>query len=166
MPLRILVVDDNEAIRQAVRSCLELNTDWQVCGEAENGSIALDMVRELNPDVIVLGLALPGMNGLEVARGIAANALRTRMIMFTANDCEQFIKEAESAGISKVVAKLGGQHSRSSADSDETDVPRTRCRIARGSTSRDLGATIGNVLDRPGSQRHPGAALLPSQWTL
>jgi DNA-binding NarL/FixJ family response regulator len=107
MPLRILVVDDSEAIREAARSCIEMNTNWQVCGEAENGSVALDMVRELNPDVVVLDLSMPGMDGLEVAREIAATAPRIRMIMFTANDCEQLIKEAESAGISKVVAKSG-----------------------------------------------------------
>ena len=66
MPLRILVVDDSEAIREAARSCIEMNTNWQVCGEAENGSVALDMVRELNPDVVVLDLSMPGMNGPEV----------------------------------------------------------------------------------------------------
>jgi DNA-binding NarL/FixJ family response regulator len=53
------------------------------------------MVRELNPDVVVLDLSMPGMNGFEVAREIAATAPRKRMIMFTANDCEQLIKEAE-----------------------------------------------------------------------
>ena len=107
MPVRILVVDDSEAIREAVKSCIETHTDLKVCGEADNGSVARDMVRELNPDVVVLDLSMPGMNGLELAREIATNAPRTRMIMFTANDCEQLIREAESAGISKVVAKSG-----------------------------------------------------------
>jgi DNA-binding NarL/FixJ family response regulator len=65
------------------------------------------MVQELNPHVVVLDLSMPGMNGLEVAREIAANAPHTRMILFTVNDCEQLIKEAESAGVSKVVAKSG-----------------------------------------------------------
>ena len=105
MPLRILVVDDSAAIRQAVRSCIESNTDWEVCGQAENGSIALEMVLELKPDVVVLDLSMPGMNGFEMAREIAASAPRTRMIMFTANDCEQLIREAQELGISKVVAK-------------------------------------------------------------
>jgi chemotaxis response regulator CheB len=74
MPIRILVVDDSAAIRQAVRSCIESNTYWEVCGEAENGGVALDVVRELNPDVMVLDLVMPGMNGFEVAREIAASA--------------------------------------------------------------------------------------------
>ncbi len=59
MALRILVVDDSKAIREAVRSCIETNTNWQVCGEAENGDVALDMVRELDPDIMVLDLSMP-----------------------------------------------------------------------------------------------------------
>jgi DNA-binding NarL/FixJ family response regulator len=107
MPKRILVVDDSQAIRQAVRSCIESNTEWQICGEAENGSVALDMVRKQNPDIVVLDLAMPGMNGLELAREIAASAPRTRTIMFTANDCEGLIKAAQAVGISRVIAKAG-----------------------------------------------------------
>ena len=108
MSLRILVVDDSEAIRQAVRTCIESNTDWQVCAEAENGAVALERVRELNPDIVILDLSMPGMNGLDLAREIAATALQTRMIMFTSYDCEQLIKEAQEVGISKVVTKSGG----------------------------------------------------------
>lgn len=65
------------------------------------------MVLTRNPDIVVLDLAMPGMNGLELAREIAATAPRTRMIMFTANDCEQLVKEAQDVGIRKVVAKSG-----------------------------------------------------------
>ena len=107
MPIRILVVDDSEAIRQAVRSCIEAHTGIEVCGEAENGTVALDKVRELNPDIVVLDLAMPGMNGFEVAREIAARVPHTRMIMFTANDCEGLIREAQNVGISRVIAKSG-----------------------------------------------------------
>jgi CheY-like chemotaxis protein len=57
-----------EAIREAVRCCIEAPTNWQVCREAKNGRVALDMVRELNPDVVVLDLSAPDMNGVEVAR--------------------------------------------------------------------------------------------------
>jgi DNA-binding NarL/FixJ family response regulator len=79
----------------------------QLCGEAENGAVALDMVLTRNPDIVVLDLAMPGMNGLELAREIAATAPRTRMILFTSNDCGQLVKEAQDAGIRKVVAKSG-----------------------------------------------------------
>ena len=79
----------------------------QLCGEAENGAVSLDMVLTRNPDIVVLDLAMPGMNGLELAREIAATAPRTRMILFTSNDCEQLVKEAQDAGIRKGVAKSG-----------------------------------------------------------
>jgi DNA-binding NarL/FixJ family response regulator len=105
VPIRILVVDDSEAIRQAVRACIEEHAELEVCGEAENGSVALDMVRKLHPDIVVLDLMMPGMNGIEVAREIGARASRTRMIMFTANVCEGLLREAQDVGISRVIAK-------------------------------------------------------------
>jgi chemotaxis response regulator CheB len=85
VPIRILVVDDSEAIRQAVRACIEGHAELDLCGAAENGGVALDMVRKLNPDIVILDLMMPGMNGLEVAREIVASAPRTRMIMFTSD---------------------------------------------------------------------------------
>jgi DNA-binding NarL/FixJ family response regulator len=107
VPIRILIVDDSAAIRQAVRSCIESNTELEICGEAENGVVALDMVRKVNPDVVVLDLAMPGMNGLAVAQEIRASAPDTRMVMFTANDCEALLEQAKGAGISRVIAKSG-----------------------------------------------------------
>jgi chemotaxis response regulator CheB len=60
VPIRILVVDDSAVIREAVRSCIDGHTELEVCGEAENGDVALDMVRRLNPDIVVLDLVMPG----------------------------------------------------------------------------------------------------------
>jgi DNA-binding NarL/FixJ family response regulator len=107
VPIRILVVDDSAVIREAVRSCIDGHTELEVCGEAENGDVALDMVRRLNPDIVVLDLVMPGMNGFEVARQIAAITPGTRMILFTANDCEGLIREAQDMGISRVPGKSG-----------------------------------------------------------
>ncbi len=107
MPCRILIVDDSAAIRQAVRSCIEENTEWEICGEAENGNTALDMVRALKPDLMVLDLMMPGTNGLEVAREIARRGLGTRIVMFTSADCEGLIREARNVGISRVITKSG-----------------------------------------------------------
>jgi two-component system, NarL family, invasion response regulator UvrY len=83
----------------------EEHGELEVCGEAESGGVALDMVRKLNPDIVVLDLMMPGMNGFEVAREIGGRAPHTRMIMFTANDCEGLIREAQDVGISRVIAK-------------------------------------------------------------
>jgi DNA-binding NarL/FixJ family response regulator len=109
VPIRILIVDDSAAIRRAIRSCIEGHPELEVCGEAENGGVALDMVRKLNPQIVVLDLVMPGINGFELAREIVASAPDTRMIMFTFNDCEELIREAQDVGISRVVAKSGDE---------------------------------------------------------
>jgi DNA-binding NarL/FixJ family response regulator len=67
----------------------------------------VDKAQELNPDIVVLDLAMPGMDGFEVAREIAAIAPPTRMIMFTANDWEGLVREAQNVGISRAIAKSG-----------------------------------------------------------
>ncbi len=105
MPGTILVVDDNSLIRHALRSFIEQSGDWQVCGEAENGSVALEKVAQLHPDVVILDLQMPVMDGLEAARRINMLAPNTMMVMFTMHDCEQLRKEAQAAGIKHVLSK-------------------------------------------------------------
>jgi two-component system, NarL family, nitrate/nitrite response regulator NarL len=105
MVTRILVVDDVPAIRRSVRTYLEQETEWVICGEAENGKLAIDQVRELRPDVVVLDLSMPVMNGLDAARAIKAIAPNTRILMFTLHIYPQLVAEARKVGISDVVSK-------------------------------------------------------------
>ena len=65
---RILLVDDNPAIRRSLRSLLTPQTDWEICGEAENGKMAVEMVRTLSPDVVILDLSMPVLDGREFLR--------------------------------------------------------------------------------------------------
>src|SRR5437879_2502111 len=81
----ILIVDDSEIIRHLLRSCLEANTDWQVCGEAENGQLAVERVEELHPDIVILDYQMPVMNGIEAAREITRLAPNTAMVLFKMN---------------------------------------------------------------------------------
>ena len=108
MPYSILIVDDNAVIRRSLRSCIEVNTTWQVCGEAENGQIAVEKVNELNPDIVILDLQMPIMNGLEAARQISRLAPNTAMLMFTMHSGEQVLKDAQAVGIKDVVSKSNG----------------------------------------------------------
>jgi two-component system response regulator AlgR len=71
MSVKIPIVDDSPQGRTVVRSCIEQDTDWTVCGEAENGDAASPMVVGLRPQFVVLDLSMPGMNGLEMARRIS-----------------------------------------------------------------------------------------------
>jgi DNA-binding NarL/FixJ family response regulator len=80
MATRILIVDDTPAVRRSVRLYIEAETDWKICGEAENGKVAVEMVRNLHPDVVLLDLSMPVMNGLEAARQIAAMAPQVHIL--------------------------------------------------------------------------------------
>jgi|SRR5882724_5885593 len=105
MPCSILIVDDYAPIRHLLRLCIEQNTDWQVCGEAENGRVAVEKVKQMHPDMVILDFQMPVMNGLEAARRISKLALDTAMVMFTTHLNEQLLNDAGAAGIKDVVSK-------------------------------------------------------------
>jgi len=64
----ILIVDDNNLVRRLLRSWLEQHSEWEICGEAENGQIAVERVEQLHPDIVILDLQMPGHERLEAAR--------------------------------------------------------------------------------------------------
>jgi len=105
---KILIVDDSPVLRKVLRFHLEQDSAWEICGEAENGQIAVEKVRELRPDLVILDLAMPVMNGLEAARQIRRIAPRTITVLFTMQNCEGLLPEAIAAGIKDVVSKSAG----------------------------------------------------------
>jgi DNA-binding NarL/FixJ family response regulator len=105
MTARILVVDDVPSIRQSMRSCLEQEAGWVICGEAENGKIAVDQAQELRPDVVIVDLSMPIMNGLDAARAIEAIAPGTHILMFTLHTYPYLTDEASKVGIDQVLSK-------------------------------------------------------------
>ncbi len=105
---RILIVDDSAAIRQCLRSSIERQKNLQVCGEAENGEHAVAKVKELTPDLVILDLQMPVMNGLDAARRIAQIAPQLPMLMFTMYSSEYLVTEARAAGIKDVFSKSAG----------------------------------------------------------
>jgi len=105
MAFKILIVDDSSSMRQVLRLFIKHHTDWEVCGEAENGQVAVKKVTELKPHAVILDLSMPVMNGLEAAREIARIAPNVQMVMFTMHTSEQLRKDAEAAGIKDVVSK-------------------------------------------------------------
>ncbi|HWZ79249.1 MAG TPA: response regulator transcription factor [Candidatus Sulfotelmatobacter sp.] len=107
MPLQIAIADDSAAIRSALRTYIESHTDWQVCGEAEDGQSAVFIVQHLQPHVLILDLSMPVLNGLEAARQIAVISPKTRIVLFTAHTGERVQREAKKVGIRSVIAKDG-----------------------------------------------------------
>jgi DNA-binding NarL/FixJ family response regulator len=103
----ILIVDDNLYIRRAIRSYLALNSDWMVCGEAENGAIAVQKVQQAHPCAVILDFQMPVMNGLDAAREIARCAPETIILMISVYDTVFLLPEAKAIGIKDVLSKSG-----------------------------------------------------------
>ena len=101
----ILIVDDSPAIRHGLRSLVEQQTDWKVCGEAENGRDGVDQAKRLHPDLILLDQSMPVMTGLEAARELRRLMPRVPLLMFTMFKNPIFEREAHAAGVSVVKSK-------------------------------------------------------------
>ncbi len=101
----ILIVDDNSSIRRLLRFWIGQTREWYVCGEAENGKIAVEKVKRLRPDAVILDLQMPVMNGLEAAKEIKHLAPETAMVMFTMHASDQLLKDAQAVGIQDVLSK-------------------------------------------------------------
>jgi DNA-binding NarL/FixJ family response regulator len=106
--VRILLADDHEIVRRGLRGLLEAHPDWEVCAEAENGREAVDRARESRPDVAVLDLSLPELNGLEATRRIRRESPNTEVLVFTVHDSEELVFEALAVGARGYVLKSDG----------------------------------------------------------
>jgi DNA-binding NarL/FixJ family response regulator len=107
MPVRILIVDDSPAVRTLLRRSLEIQSGWQVCGEAVNGKEGVEKAQAVSPDLIVLDLSMPLMNGLDAARILSQKMPNVPVIMFTSFCTPHMETEMLSAGVAKVISKSG-----------------------------------------------------------
>lgn len=106
MAVRILLVDDHPIVRQGLRTLLEGRPGWEVVGEASDGVEALDKVEVLEPDVVVLDVTMPHMNGLEACRLIQQKRKASLEVLFvTQHDSPQMMREALDAGARGYVVK-------------------------------------------------------------
>jgi DNA-binding NarL/FixJ family response regulator len=105
IPLRILVADDHPVVRQGLRTLLRGNPDWEVVDEAEDGVEAVEKANQLKPDVVVLDLSMPRMNGLEACRKIRKNLPQSEILIVTQHDSPQMMREAFNANAKGYVVK-------------------------------------------------------------
>ena len=98
MSLRIFLADDHEVVRLGLRTLLEKGTGWTVVGEASNGRDAVEAVKDLKPDVVVMDLTMPQLNGLEATRQILRDAPRTAVMILSVNESEDIVHEVLTAG--------------------------------------------------------------------
>jgi DNA-binding NarL/FixJ family response regulator len=96
--LRILIADDHELARDGIRSLLEDHPGWQVCGEAKDGREAVVNASSLKPDICLLDIGMPNLNGLDAARQILAILPETRILILTVHDSEQMVREVLATG--------------------------------------------------------------------
>jgi DNA-binding NarL/FixJ family response regulator len=108
MPECILIVDDDPNIRKHTRNFLERETPYSVCGEAVDGLDASEKARELNPDLIILDMSMPRMNGLQAARILRKMLSDVPIILFTLHAGAIVFSEVQAAGVSAVVSKADG----------------------------------------------------------
>ncbi|HKV64026.1 MAG TPA: response regulator transcription factor [Candidatus Acidoferrum sp.] len=105
MPVRILVADDHQVVRTGLRALLESKTGWQVCAEASNGREAVEKAGQLKPDVAVLDIGMPLLNGVEATRQIRKLSPQTEILILTMHDSEQLVQEVLAAGAHGYILK-------------------------------------------------------------
>jgi len=96
--LRILIADDHDVVRSGLRHMLEAEPGWIVCGEATNGRDAVELAKELVPDIVVLDHSMPDLNGLEATRQIKKAVPSAEILIFTMHESEQLIRNVLAAG--------------------------------------------------------------------
>lgn len=104
-PTRILLADDHRIIRQGLRSLLDAEADLAVVGEAEDGRQALALARDLKPDVVILDISMPGLNGMETARLLRQNHPDILVLMLSMHADRRFVQEALALGVQGYLLK-------------------------------------------------------------
>jgi DNA-binding NarL/FixJ family response regulator len=96
--LRILIADDHGLIRQGVKAVIESQNSWELCGEADNGQAALELARKHKPEIAVLDISMPELNGLDVTRLLKTASPKTKVLILTMHDSEALAEEVLQAG--------------------------------------------------------------------
>lgn len=96
--LRILIADDHELARRGIRAVLESHAGWEVCGEAKDGRETVELAVSLKPDVILLDIGMPNLNGLEAARQILAASPNVAILILTMHDSDTMVRDVLRAG--------------------------------------------------------------------
>jgi DNA-binding NarL/FixJ family response regulator len=103
--IRILLADDHEVVRRGLRSLLETQAGWEICGEAADGRTAVELAHALLPDVVVMDIGLPQLNGFDATRQILERSRRIEILVLSIHDSDQMVREVLEAGARAYVLK-------------------------------------------------------------
>ena len=104
-PMSILIADDHEVVRRGIRALLEVRPEWKICGEAATGREAAEKTKKLRPDLVLLDLSMPEIDGLEAIQKILAARPGTKILVLTMNDSGEMASRVLAAGASGLVLK-------------------------------------------------------------
>ena len=105
MPIRIFVADDHDIVREGVKSLLKSRPDWTICGEASDGIQAVSLIEEVDCDIAILDISMPGKSGLEVAASVSRKHPKIKILIFTMHGGKTLHSAAREAGAHGVVQK-------------------------------------------------------------
>jgi DNA-binding NarL/FixJ family response regulator len=152
VPHRLLIADDNATARRLLRALVETREGWQVCGEADNGIEAVARAADLKPDIIILDLAMPIMDGLHAAQIISAASPTVPILMYTMHSFKGLDLEAKKVGIRKVISKTASGDALLSAVEEElkSTAPQTVADLHHGAAQQ--GPSLGNGAVAPSTK--------------
>src|SRR6202161_2319324 len=105
MKLRILIADDHEVVRRGLCALLQAREGWEICAEAKDGREAVEKARQFKPEVVILDVGMPNLNGLAATRQLMQQDSEVKVIVLTITDSDQVIREALDAGARGFVLK-------------------------------------------------------------
>jgi DNA-binding NarL/FixJ family response regulator len=158
VPFRVLIADDHAAVRGLLRVLLENHPGWQVCGEAENGFEAVEKASQLKPDLIILDLAMPVMDGLHAAREISSASPTVSILMHTSHSSPALDSEAKKAGVQQVVSKRDGNDLLRAIDalmSGKASGEMAATDNAKTQVAKQAASVTGAPLDSPPAVKTP-----------
>jgi len=143
--VRILIADDHDVVREGARALIEREPGWEVCGVAETGRDAVKRAEMLAPDVVVMDMSMPELNGLEAARQIKRLLSETEVLMFTATETDAIIHEVFEAGVKSYILK-------SEAGTYLVEAIRSLCQHKPFFTSKVSDVLFARFLNRSGGK--------------
>jgi DNA-binding NarL/FixJ family response regulator len=105
MPCRLLIADDHEIVRKNLREIIELKTDCVIVGEAKNGVQAVELAKQFTPDVAVVDISMPGIDGLDAARQIRRESPETKILILTMHDAGPILAKIRQTGVNGYLLK-------------------------------------------------------------